>query len=93
MPIGAVYRPLLEIAKEAGVDVVSFPDRFGLTEAILLDPPPGSRLTKVASLAASCSPASTIRRLGCVRPSGYVRWTPTFLGIPRPPFAPSTRGA
>jgi hypothetical protein len=43
MPIGAVYRPILEIAHEAGVDVGEVLGRFNLTEPQLLDP--GTRLS------------------------------------------------
>ena len=38
MPIGSVYRPLLEIAREARVDVDGILARAGLSEATLLDP-------------------------------------------------------
>jgi AraC-like DNA-binding protein len=43
MPIGAIYRPLLEIAHEAGVDVGELLGRFDLTEPRLLDA--GTRLS------------------------------------------------
>src|SRR5579859_2681263 len=38
MPIGSLYRPLLEIARETGVDVDGILARAGLSEVTLLDP-------------------------------------------------------
>jgi hypothetical protein len=38
MAIGPLYRPLLQVAKEAALDVAALLAPLGLTEAQLLDP-------------------------------------------------------